>query len=695
VARRRTWRYRPSLLAFEERTLLSTINWLQPVSGDWNEAANWAGGHVPTAADDAVIPFAGIQVTHATFPVNSVHSLISEAVLDISAGVLALGSTSRIDDLCVVSGGTLSLTNVTLGGAGRLINRGTINLFISTINVGLQNEAGVVVVTGLGSPSAINNQAGQPFVNGPGSTLRVLGRAALTVAQGFTNEGRIDLQTTTRFPTRFAVANGTLVNAPQATIDIAGDSLTSVTLSADLDNEGLINAGWATLGKDSGTVTNHGTIAVGGLHLAGLVVSGSAVANLGTIIIGGPHDASSTFTVSGGTFDQEGAIDGAGTLILRNTVANFPGDVSNAMTNLAIQNTIFNSLGTLTNDFGRLLDITGSTINAAVVNHEMLVVASSTITANSATVINGTLLNDGVFATVLVESAVMPARLTVTQDVMNAGRIQLSSRDGASASELSLSTGTLTNRGTIFTLGDGGPMILNTALDNQGNLFLQRGMVLTGSVVNGGSIGMVNGDLTVNLTDAQTPLVNTGRISVASLRGLSVEGGDFHNAGSVAVDSFGTFLVTGEYQQTAGSTVLNNGSLTAGTQVTLDGGTLAGSGRVNADVRNNAEVEVGGSGATGILTVNGNYTQTAGGVLRVRIGGLTPGADFDQLNITGQATLDGTLTVSLTGGFVPNGGDSFTIMTFGSGSGAFARIDGDGPAFTPSYDPGDLTLVAN
>jgi hypothetical protein len=532
-------------------------------------------------------------------------------------------------------------------------------------------------------------------VNGPGATLRVLGRAALTVAHGFTNEGRIDLQTTTRFATRFAVADGTLVNAPGAAIDIGGDSLSSVTVSADLDNQGLINAGWGTLGKHSGTVTNRGTITAGGPHLSGLTVSQSAFTNRGTIMVGSDRDSSSTFTVSGGTFDQEGAVDGPGTLVLRDTVANFPGDVSNAVTDLAIQNTTLNSPGALTNEVGRLLDITGSTINASVVNHDMLLVESSSITPSAATVINGTLSNDGFFATVLVQGAVIPASLTVTQDVMNTGRVQLSSFEGASPSELTVTTGTLTNRGVILTLGEGGPMVLNAALDNQGSLFLQRGMIVTGSVVSSGSITLSNGDLTVNLTDSETPFVNTGGGSVSSLRGFVVEGGDFVNAGGVTVDPFGTLSVTGEYEQTAGMTALNSGSLTAGTLVNLEGGILAGSGMVNADVRDNAEVDVGRASSTGILTVNGNYTQTAGGVLRVRIGGLTPGTDFDQLNVTGQATLDGTLTVNLINGFVPDSGQSFTALTFGSGSGVFARITGDGPRFTPSYDPGDVTLVAN
>jgi hypothetical protein len=153
--------------------------------------------------------------------------------------------------------------------------------------------------------------------------------------------------------------------------------------------------------------------------------------------------------------------------------------------------------------------------------------------------------------------------------------------------------------------------------------------------------------------------------------------------------------VGGNYTQTAGSTQLNGGQLSATGLVDLEGGVLGGSGTVQANVLNNAEVDVGQPGSPGLLTIVGDYTQTAGGVLVVEIGGPNAGTDFDQLAVTGQATLDGTLTVNLINGFVPNSGDSFEVLTFGSGTGAFATVNGDGPLFTPSFDPTDVTLAAN
>jgi hypothetical protein len=52
-------------------------------------------------------------------------------------------------------------------------------------------------------------------------------------------------------------------------------------------------------------------------------------------------------------------------------------------------------------------------------------------------------------------------------------------------------------------------------------------------------------------------------------------------------------------------------------------------------------------------------------------------------------------TVSPINGFVPNRGDGFPVLTFRSATGAFATLDGDGPAFTPRVEATDVTLVAN
>ena len=61
----------------------------------------------------------------------------------------------------------------------------------------------------------------------------------------------------------------------------------------------------------------------------------------------------------------------------------------------------------------------------------------------------------------------------------------------------------------------------------------------------------------------------------------------------------------------------------------------------------------------------------------IEIGGVVPGTQFDRVNIAGTASLDGTLSVSTINGFQPTlPGESFTILTYGSHTGAFDSVTG-------------------
>jgi hypothetical protein len=126
------------------------------------------------------------------------------------------------------------------------------------------------------------------------------------------------------------------------------------------------------------------------------------------------------------------------------------------------------------------------------------------------------------------------------------------------------------------------------------------------------------------------------------------------------------------------------------------GGVLSGAGTIDANLVNSGQVNPGGDGGAGVLTIHGNYTETATGVLNIVIGGDTPATGYGQLMVAGSATLDGMLNVSLGNGFTPTSGEAFPILTFTSLNGMFARTSID-PAFMdpPNYDPMDVTVVAN
>ncbi len=101
--------------------------------------------------------------------------------------------------------------------------------------------------------------------------------------------------------------------------------------------------------------------------------------------------------------------------------------------------------------------------------------------------------------------------------------------------------------------------------------------------------------------------------------------------------------------------------------VSLQGGSLSGTGTIDGDVLNSgALVTPGTASSTGILTVHGTWTQTLAATIDLRVGGATAGTQFDQLNIQGAASLAGTLNVSLVNGFVPGPYQTFPVIDFTS-----------------------------
>ncbi len=165
----------------------------------------------------------------------------------------------------------------------------------------------------------------------------------------------------------------------------------------------------------------------------------------------------------------------------------------------------------------------------------------------------------------------------------------------------------------------------------------------------------------------------------------------FHNTG--VVESLGgVFHFAGQFRQMAGSI---SGGLSFSQPLNIEGGTLSGNKIVSGDITNSGIITPGTS--PGSLSIWGSYVQTSIGGLSIEIGGLTTGTGHDQFAVTGGATLDGEITISLINGFMPNIGDTFKIMTFASHGGQFSSISGldigDGRRFQVIYNPTDVTLT--
>ncbi len=124
-----------------------------------------------------------------------------------------------------------------------------------------------------------------------------------------------------------------------------------------------------------------------------------------------------------------------------------------------------------------------------------------------------------------------------------------------------------------------------------------------------------------------------------------------------------------------GAMQINNDLNTGGGSIVVLGGSVGGGGAIGGDLNNSGGTVAPGN-SPGILTVNGDYTQGADGTLAIQLAGLTLGVEYDQLKVLGGATLDGTLAVSLLGGFMPSLADAFTVLTFNARAGVFVDYAG-------------------
>ncbi len=117
----------------------------------------------------------------------------------------------------------------------------------------------------------------------------------------------------------------------------------------------------------------------------------------------------------------------------------------------------------------------------------------------------------------------------------------------------------------------------------------------------------------------------------------------------------------------------------AGTFEVTVNGTLAGEGTVVGNL-NNLSGTVSPGMSPGRLDVTGNYTQGTSANLAIEIGGPLAELQFDQLFVSGAASLAGSLTVDLIdlgeGQFAPVLGQTFSIFKAGGGvTGTFANLN--------------------
>jgi autotransporter-associated beta strand protein len=183
--------------------------------------------------------------------------------------------------------------------------------------------------------------------------------------------------------------------------------------------------------------------------------------------------------------------------------------------------------------------------------------------------------------------------------------------------------------------------------------------VTIGSLEGSGIVFLGNNNLTVGSRNNST-----------LFSGVIQDGGSLTKIGPGTLTLSGVNTYTGATTANAGKLAVNGSIMSA---VTVNsGGTLGGSGTTGS-----VTVSSGGTGAPGgsqTLHINGNYAQNANGLLKVEVVGTDPNAS-GRLNITGSATVNGTLVVRFVNGLLPISGQVITVLNVaGAFAGSFAQI---------------------
>lgn len=254
--------------------------------------------------------------------------------------------------------------------------------------------------------------------------------------------------------------------------------------------------------------------------------------------------------------------------------------------------------------------------------------------------------------------------------------MELSSAPGNNSALTGLKT--INTNGSLALL-DGASMSTAGALTNDGGLVLQIQSTLRvgGNMANVGYVQLGYG-LGGETLSTSGNLTNSGTMNVVSALnvGANVTNTGHMMLGNPSGNEPAVVNVRGAYAQNGGSTDVD-GTLIAAGGVTVGGGRLFGGRTVNANVVNDGTVLPGDPAQLGCafcgfdtLTINGNYTQKADGTLLIE---MTPGGSVPVLDVTGKASLDGTLDFEF--GYVPGANMDFAFLTAGNVTGDFTEVE--------------------
>jgi RTX calcium-binding nonapeptide repeat (4 copies) len=600
-------------------SVVRTVAWIAAGDGMWNDPANWAGGQVPLANDAVEINNPNAQVT-ITIPAGNyaVARLVSHESLVIAQGAtFAIGGQVEFNSATLTNRGLFSMG--TAGSPTRLllVNDATFfNMPTGTTNGWGNLVPGDFNIGGSSAGSFINN--GLLYVHGGSFEIGTSGSSYGTfqVAGG----------AAVSFSNGYLLDNGTSFN---------GGGLVQFQSPADpariLGDVNFTNV----------SAENSGRFELGSLGTAGSIVLGDGVnfSNLPTGNMGGwGNPFPGGFNIGGngtGSFVNNGLL-----FVHEGSFAIAIGGSGNGTYQVA--NGAAVTIGGNRHTFGDGTEFTGEKGGSGVVQFTS---------------------NECRFEGVVTMFGIEAYNVCLIGGWSDGGSILFGG--GATLFNEAGSGLTIGPTSTFVSITGDGQFINNGMVDVQGGTFV---------------LGKGSGD---------------GTFDVAKNATLQFDGGFSLNDGT-RITGEGNVLVQplvppnpimpnpvhiNGMVETQGITVGSagvlevSGSLTVASALNvLAAGTVSGSGIIDGNVMNAGLILPGTS--PGTLTIDGDFTQSAGGALRMELGGTKNGM-FDQIRVLGAVNLAGILEIRFVNNYKSSAGDQFVIIgaeSNGAVNGTFAGM---------------------
>lgn len=625
---------------------------------------------------------------------SSVLKITSGTVSNADAGIGYISGTSAVE----VSGGTWitsgSLMVGNFGGPGTLEISGSGNVSAS---------AGVIVSNireiPLLPPGIYFSSTGVLNLNGGTlTTLKIANGSSGSFSGTVFNPGDASVnfngtvikatQTQTAFISGFEPGKLNILSGG-ALIDSNGFS---IGIQSALGGSGALTklgAGQLSLsGSNSytgGTTIEAGTLQLGNVGALGAGTSGLTI-NGGTLDLNGLGVTVGTLSGSAGGVIRTGVTGMASLTINQSATGTYDGSIQNGVGAVSVTKT---GMGTLR--------VTGSSSysgGTSVESGRLEVAGLGTLGSGTTSVAGGMASDEfGAFLCFYEDANAGPATYVGTGATVNGafgGVVSFFDNSSAGNARLIASAGANGGRGGRIAFADsasGGTAQVELYGDSVLSLLANTsGTVAIGSLAGSGVVRTGGANLTIGTNNLSTSfsgsISDIGSISKVGTGTLSLSGPSFYTGGTQI--QAGTLVIA---NVGTGTSALGTGNVFVGTA-----GKLAGVGTVLGDTVLAGTLSPGNS--PGMMTFAGALSLQNTAVVQMELSGL----GVDNITVGGLLTYDGTLAITLVGGYRPEVGETFALFDAGSvaiGSQFDAiTFNRTGYAGEMNYATGVLTITA-